>query len=46
MPDSSRELVPEIIDSGPMYIKDLFQSKFIAYLNPERFNNINIDAMF
>ena len=27
------DLVPEIIDSGPMYITDLFQNKSVAYFN-------------
>ena len=26
-----RDLVPEIIDSGPMCITDLFQNKYLAY---------------
>ena len=26
-----RDLVPEIIDSGPMCISDLFQNKSLAY---------------
>ena len=31
----TRDTVPEIIDSGPMCITDLFQSKYIAYFNPK-----------
>ena len=30
-----RDLVPEIIDSGPMCITDLFQDKYLAYFNPK-----------
>ena len=30
-----QDLVPEIIDSGPMCITDLFQNKSVAYFNPK-----------
>ena len=30
-----RDIVPEIIDSGPMCITDLFQNKYLAYFNPK-----------
>ena len=30
-----RDTVPEIIDSGPMCITDLFQKKYLAYFNPK-----------
>ena len=29
--DVSRDIVPEIIDSGPMCITELFQNKSVAY---------------
>ena len=29
-----RDLVPEIIDSDPMCITDLFHNKYLAYSNP------------
>ena len=29
-----RDIVSEIIDSGPMCITDLFQNKSVAYFNP------------
>ena len=30
----AQDTVPEIIDSGPMCITDLFQDKYLAYFNP------------
>jgi hypothetical protein len=30
-----QDTVPEIIDSGPMCITDLFQNKSVAYFNPK-----------
>ena len=30
-----RDLVPEVFDSGPMCITDLFQNKSVAYFNPK-----------
>ena len=32
----TRDTVPEIIDSEPMCITDLFQNKYLAYFNPEQ----------
>ena len=32
---TTRDLVPEIIDLGPMCITDLFQNKYVAYFNPK-----------
>jgi hypothetical protein len=34
--DRIRDIVPEIIDSGPMCITDLFQNKSVAYFNPKK----------
>ena len=31
----SQDTVPDIIDSGPMCITDLFQYKYLAYFNPK-----------
>ena len=30
-----RDLVPEIIDSGPICNTDIFQNKSVAYFNPK-----------
>ena len=31
----AQDTVPEIIDSGPMCITDLFQNKYLAYFIPK-----------
>ena len=33
--DATRDLVPEIIDSGPMCVTDIFQNTSVAYFNPK-----------
>ena len=34
--DQCGNIVPEINDSGPMCITDLFQNKYLVYLNPKQ----------